>query len=90
MNDISFKTTKEEFEIIMQIVERTAAIYKDINRGTLTMDITATHANGCPLKLAELLAVPNSDFTHDIAGIVRHINRRTGKLEDFFLPRYST
>lgn len=86
---INFETTNEEYDVIEKIVERAAAIDPDINRGTLTMDITAAHANGCPLKLGELLAAPDSDFFHDIAGITRHINRETGELEDFFLPRYA-
>ena len=29
------------------------------------------------------------DFSHDITGIRGHINRDTGKLEDFFIPRYA-
>jgi len=87
--DISFDTTKDEFEVISQIVDKAEAIYPDINRMTLVMDISAAHANGCPLKLSELLVAPAYDFNHDIAGIVRHIDRTTGRLEDFFLPRYA-
>ena len=86
---ISFETTKEEFDIIAQIVSRAAEFYSDMERIVLAMDITAAHENGCPLKLGELLAAPDSDFFHDIAGITRHINRETGELEDFFLPRYA-
>lgn len=26
---------------------------------------------------------------HDMRGILRHINRETGKLENFFLPRFA-
>lgn len=53
------------------------------------MDITATHANGCPLKLAELLAADDFNFSHDVAGIYRHLDRTTGKLLDCFLPRFA-
>lgn len=56
------------------------------------MDITACHANGCPLHLAAMLqgAKDNSfDFIHDLSGIYRNLNRDTGKLSNCFLPRFS-
>ena len=53
------------------------------------MDITATHLNGCPLKLVDLLQSPEADFCHDISGIKAHMNRGTGQLEDNFRPRYA-
>lgn len=55
----------------------------------IMMDITATHANGCPLRLVELKEADLTNFAHDIGGIRRHLNRQTGKLEDCFSPRYS-
>lgn len=55
----------------------------------MAMDITATHLNGTPLDLAALLAADGFDFLHDIVGICRHIDRRTGKLGDCFYPRYA-
>ncbi len=54
------------------------------------MDITAAHRNGCPLKLDELLKAEDFDFAHDVFGIRRYINRKTGKLENCFLPRFSS
>ena len=53
------------------------------------MDITACHANGNPLKLHELYNADEFNFAHDVCGIRQHINRKTGKLENCFLPRYS-
>lgn len=55
----------------------------------LELDLTALHLNGTPLKLKELLAADAFNFTHDILGIRRHIDRRTAVLTNFFLPRYS-
>lgn len=55
----------------------------------LLMDLTAVHANGCPLRLGALLEAHPFDFAHDIGGIRRHLNRETGQLEDHFLPRYA-
>ena len=51
------------------------------------MDITACHANGCPLDLGKLLTAPASDFGHDVFGIRRFIDRSTGQLTQCFLPR---
>jgi hypothetical protein len=51
------------------------------------MDLEATHANGCPLDFAKLLACDDFDFLHDIGGIAMHLDRSTGVLKDCFLPR---
>lgn len=59
----------------------------DDARQALTMDITACHANGCPVNLAKLLDADDVTFGHDITGIQRHIDRRTGKLRRAFGPR---
>lgn len=53
----------------------------------LHMDLTACHANGCPVDWAMLLAADDLTFIHDVAGIQRHVNRETGKLEHCFVPR---
>lgn len=40
-------------------------------------------------KIAELLPADDFNFAHDVAGIRRRINRTTGKLENYFLPRFA-
>lgn len=90
---INFKVTRDEQDVIASIVERTIKLYEDARavpprRMDLTMDITAAHANGCPLDLEGLRDARPADFLHDVSGIMRHINRETGALEGFFLPRY--
>lgn len=90
---MNFEATPEDSQLIEDIATRALRSligdkYGD-NRGEIEMDITATHLNGCPLKLQELLDASMFDFTHDILGIRRHLNRRTGKLENCFLPRYA-
>lgn len=88
--EINFSTTKKDCELIGKIVDR-AFKETDIgdvqDRMTTHMDLTACHANGCEIDLARMLAAPKLDFVHDLYGIRRHINRRTGKLEDCFVPR---
>jgi hypothetical protein len=54
------------------------------------MDLNACHCNGCPLNLRGLLEADESDLLHDLAGIRRHLDRRSGKLGDCFSPRYAT
>lgn len=89
----NFSVSRSDMRVIEQIIDRYEPIYEEaagnrLDRLTLMMDLCVTH-NNCPLKLQELLDGANADFVHDIAGIQRHINRRTGQLEDCFLPRYA-
>lgn len=79
--------TKEDATIIHQIAKRASAVGGDLT--DVTMDVTATHNNGNPLKLQELLDADNLDFNHDIIGINKNIDRDTGKLQNCFLPRFS-
>ena len=82
------KTTKEEYEVIFDIVKRAKSIGVKRDPLSLEMDIEAAHEN-CPLKLDELLKADDFNFMHDVIGIVNHLNRQTGELENFFLPRYA-
>lgn len=93
--EISFKVTGREEEIIHMIAKRAMADLQDARHSDkftfldIQMDVTATRANGNPLRLQELLDADGFNFAHDILGIRRHLNRETGKLEDFFSPRFS-
>lgn len=90
---VKFEATKEETILISAIAQRahyiarnSGIVYDIIN---ISMDVEATHCNGNPLKLAELLEADELNFCHDIFGIAEHLNRDTGTLEDCFSPRYS-
>lgn len=83
LKEVSFETTKEESKTISRIVERAGVD----ERLSLTMDLSACHANGCPLDFEKLLGFEDFSFYHDVYGIRNHINRTTGKLEHCFLPR---
>jgi hypothetical protein len=72
-----------------QIAERAIADRKahgmKVSRGAqvdIEMDLEATHANGCPLRLADLLAADDFNFWHDVSGIARHLDRTTGELHE--------
>jgi len=84
-----FDIAETDAAIIIKIVVRAAGMMDIVDRLTLSMDLTACHANGCPLKLQELLEADRFNFMHDIAGIQRHMDRRTGELRDFFCPRFA-
>jgi hypothetical protein len=80
---INWNATKEEHEVIDAIVKRANGNWE------LSMDITATHLNGTPLKLQELLEADDFNFFHDVNGIRNHIDRQTGELRGCFLPRFA-
>jgi len=90
---ISFDVTKEDDELIHKIIDRAADLFakrgSQLDRLDTFMDITATRANGCPLRLADLAEADDFNLLHDVGGIANHLNRDTGRLEDMFRPRFS-
>lgn len=81
-----------------RVVERAAEVLREAGvtfdqypTGEMRMDLTACHNHGCRLDLPAMLASPKADLLHDVLGIRKHINRRTGKLDDcgniIFEPR---
>jgi hypothetical protein len=90
---INFNASKEDREKLDQIVSRFQTDYQSrtgvppADPLSVNMDLTVTHLNGTPLDLDKLLASDNFNFLHDVMGIIRHLNRTTGKLKDHFLPR---
>ena len=91
---INWIITKQDGDLITKIAKRALAKAEELgiqyDMMTATMDITACHLNGCPLKLTQLLNADNFNFVHDVFGIRQHINRETGELEDCFVPRYAS
>ena len=91
---LSFKlSSAAEHSLIDQIAVRAMEVARQadvpLDRMTITMDVTACHLNSYPLRLADLLTAKAGDFSHDVFGIHRHINRETGELENCFVPRYA-
>src|SRR5262245_27277795 len=85
--------TPEEHKLITEIAARAVRVATRMKRRVdqidLMMDLSACHANGCPLKLKELADADEFNFIHDIFGIQRHLDRKTGKLTGFFSPRFT-
>lgn len=85
--------SRADYALIRQIVKRADAMATGqgitLDRLSLEMDLEALHCGGCPLKLADLLAADNFNFSHDIAGIIACMDRKTGKLTKCFWPRFA-
>lgn len=95
---VSFEITDTDRAIVVQIADRAeaeglirgkAAPDHWYERETLEMDLTAANANGNPIDFSGLLAADGITFVHDIAGIAKHMDRKTGKMPRF-RPRMST
>lgn len=88
---VLLKAPFEQQVIIAQIALRAKELLKLNHSMTvcIQMDITATHLNGCPLRLSELLYADDFNFLHDITGIFNHLDRSNGQLSNCFLPRFS-
>jgi hypothetical protein len=90
---VKWTNNKAEIDLESKIAKRAIALAAkhdiELKQIDIMMDIDACHCNGCPLKLVELLNASDFDFSHDVLGIRRHINRETGELIDCFLPRYA-
>jgi len=89
MKEINFTVSKEDGELIDKIVKKAKNIDKQVDALSLSMDLRACHANSTPLHLDKLLASDILDFSHDINGIIKHLDRTTGKLTDCFQPRFA-
>ncbi len=84
--------TPDELATVDRILDRAETMARDhgttIGRASLEMDLSATHALK-PLDLDRLLAADDFNFSHDVFGIMRHIDRATGKMGDCFVPRFT-
>lgn len=87
IGNVCFDATEAEYATIDKIVERARQAGVDRDPTETTMDLSATHSNGCPLDFDKLLAADDFTFLHDILGIARHLDRTTGKLGQCFVPR---
>lgn len=67
---MNFKISNSDARLIAQIVERAFDLMdavgspRSISRMELSMDLTACHVNGTPLRLTDLLAADDTNFAH--------------------------
>ena len=90
---INWDLSLEEEVLVGKIAERAIKevrfSYPKFSKLDLIMDITATHNENGKLRLEDWLNADDQNFYHDIFGILRHIDRETGKLKNFFEPRFT-
>ena len=79
-------TTSEDFALVQKIACRAAG--NGLDYVTVALDVEHAHAQ-IPMDLDRLLLADEFNFSHDIRGIGRHMNRDTGRLEGCFLPRFA-
>lgn len=91
---VEFSMKKPELEIVQKIAERVERLTAEMqidgmqyDRHELVMDLDAAYTSAGPFNLTRLLESPDADFLHDIYGVRRHIDRKTGKLTGCFMPR---
>jgi hypothetical protein len=95
---LKFKATHAEIRQIIKVCERTDRLLDEMHRGQgyrsidyrrqdQMMDLEAVHSNGCPLDFDKLLSFDDGNFAHDVLGIRQHIDRETGQLAGYFMPR---
>lgn len=93
MRGPNFDVSKSDGELIRKIVARAWGLdwlrKSYASRMDMHMDVTAVHANGNPLRLADLLAADEFNFGHDMSGICNCLDRDTGRLTRGFSPRFS-
>lgn len=90
MDNNNVKTKKERLDLIIAIAERADNMgMLMFNRMSLIMDLEHTD-NEFNLRLEELLSSNEPNFAHDIIGIQNNFNRKTLKMENCFLPRFSS
>lgn len=83
--------TEEESQAFETVVRRalkskSLPFYNQSDIQGLRMDLQATH-HTCPLDFAKLAAADEFTFAHDLGGIHSKLDRGTGELTDFFVPR---
>lgn len=86
------RTTLEETALIDKIAERNMADPERspyANKMTAMIEFILTHCNGTPLALEALITADRASFWHDVIGIARNLDRKTGKLANTFTPRHA-
>jgi hypothetical protein len=86
---VSYNLKPGKLGIIRAIADRATTLDDGLRKVDVVMDLTACHANGCPLDLTGLLNTGPARFGHDIYGIMWHLDRETGELRNGFVPLYA-
>ena len=86
---LNWNATRDEMDLIVKIMDRVQEAGSTIDRREVSMDLEAVHCNGCPLELDRMASGHIGDVLHDVHGISKNIDRKTGKLKRGFQPRFA-
>ena len=78
--------TENDYLKISRVAKRAKKIDPLKDYLTIVMDIECCYQD---IDIDKLLSFDEFNFIHDVFGIYNHINRKTGELENCFLPRCS-
>ena len=88
-----YKVTATERKLIERIADRYVVEFQagsnlGVEKLDVVMDLELVHSNCYRLALEELWLANQFNFLHDVGGIRRNLNRKTGQLENCFRPRF--
>lgn len=88
---LNWHVSGDELLMVDQCVERFHRICREHKKELAIvetmMDIIICHTQNYKLNFTALLLTSDGDFANDIIGIIKHIDRSTGKLQNGFIPR---
>lgn len=84
-----FSKNTDKAALVCERYEHSNKLMEGYDRLNLEMDLLAADGvNGnLPLDWDKLLAADDFNFMHDLYGISACMNRSTGKISSFFIPR---
>jgi hypothetical protein len=89
---LNFEASLIDADTIRRIAQRAADIAHHFGYGAdkmaIAMEITAVHLNIRKLMLLQLLMACDADFTHDVFGITRYLNKRDCVLTEGFTCKF--
>ena len=83
------RTTKKENILIVAIAKRVEKLLPEPvpSLAQINMYIAGTHIYSGPLDLQQLLDSRDTDVVHDVSGMIYNLDKKTGKLLNYFRPR---
>ena len=93
MSNSDKEQTKADLLVIEKIASRWNVLCMEYGKARIdqlscVLDIHTAH-KACPIDLDALLISDDVNFSHDVGGIQKHVDRITLKLTNGFTPRHS-
>lgn len=72
----------DDLDLVDSCTDRAASLMPSVNRCDIELSLVKAHSYK-PIEIAVLLEFGDMDFIHDVAGIIRCVDRFSGCLGDF-------